>query len=73
MARNISLKYSPLTEHVYAVSGRSETDVTNDFIFCVLARWNGFKQIVREPTGKQYEVSVKEIKPEDAADLKPSN
>lgn len=66
---NIRLAKSPLSDTIYAgvlekdgKKWRDKVDITGDFITAVLARWNGFKEVIRDPDGKKYEISVKEIK-----------
>lgn len=52
------LHISPLTDHVYIVNGKKKTDVTDQFLFCVIKRWNGFEQTIRDASGKAFRIRV---------------
>lgn len=62
----IGLGHSPLTDKVFAGIGTKnkwlhKKDVTNDFISCVISRWEG--QLESISSGNDtWEISVKKIK-----------
>lgn len=59
----MKLAYSKLTDQVYIVPKRGEkTNVTNDFLFCVITRWKGQIETITDSDGDKFEISVKEIK-----------
>jgi hypothetical protein len=68
---NIRLGGASLSDKVYVgvltKDGKMwlrKQDVTNDFISAVIAKWNGFREVLQDESGKQYEIIVKEITPE---------
>lgn len=60
---------SAITDNVYvgkiSKDGKSfqgnKTDVTNDFLGAVIARWNGYEETIVAGS-KEYVVSVREVK-----------
>jgi len=66
---NLRLGHSPITDRIYVGKLNKEgdqwtgqkKDVTNDFIDCVIGRWNGYVEKVKSSKGKIYEISVREI------------
>ena len=70
---NLKLWYSGLSERFYAGFLRESKnatyathslDVTDAVISAMINRWNGFRQEVVSSNGKRYEISVKEIHPD---------
>jgi hypothetical protein len=65
---DLRLAISPITDKVYAGKIKKDgtfyqsnkTDVTNDFIGVVIARWNGYREVITDGS-KQYEVIVREL------------
>lgn len=64
----ISLGHSEMTDEVYAgVKNKNETrwlekkNVTNDFIACVLSRWEGKSETITSGDS-EWEITVKKIK-----------
>lgn len=65
----LRLAKSVLTDHVYVGKLDKEgiffkgekTDVTNDFLGAVIARWNGYEEII-VAGDKKYKIRVEEIK-----------
>ncbi len=65
----LEMNISPLTDEVYVGIKEKNKDewkhkvnLTNNFIGCVIQRWNGFKQTITSETGKKYVITVEEIK-----------
>lgn len=65
----LKLAKSSVTDNVYigkvnkdGVSWSNKSDITNDFLKCVIDRWNGYVETIRVSDGKTYEISVKEVK-----------
>lgn len=63
----LKLGHSSLTDRIFigtvVKSGDkwiNKVDVTNDFIACVLARWENQKEVIESDKGK-WEISVKKI------------
>jgi hypothetical protein len=65
----LRLAKSAITDSVYAGKLNKDgiffqgnkTDVTNDFIGAVIARWNGYQETIVSGD-KKYVISVKEVK-----------
>lgn len=65
---DIRIAKSGLTDNVYAgvistdgITWLQKKNVTTDFITAVLARWNGFSQLIKASDGKSYRITIKEI------------
>ena len=68
---DIRLAHSPLTDTIFAgvldmrkstnITWRCKTDVTNDFITAVIARWENQTQTI-SLEDNQWEITVKKIK-----------
>ena len=75
---NIRIGKSMMCDTVYAgfvdstgQGWRIKKDVTQDFLSCVLERWNGYSEIITSPDGKRYKVQVEELPQEEKlADIK---
>jgi len=68
----LRLNISPLTDEVYVGTVKKNSPewinkhaITNDFLSCVITRWNGYKESITVSDGKTYEISVKELKKKD--------
>lgn len=67
--KNIHIAKSALTDDIYAgyvnkdgQTWRDKKNVTSEFLAAVVARWNGYKQMITVSNGKRYEVAVREVK-----------
>lgn len=64
---NITLGHSPLTDSVFAGitsspgKWRQKKDVTNEFIGCVISRWENQKEVISSGKNK-WEITVKKLK-----------
>lgn len=64
---NITLGHSELTDHVFAGTlvrpglWRNKKHVTNEFIGCVISRWENQKEIIEAGENK-WEITVKKVK-----------
>lgn len=69
---NIRLGHSPLTDKVYAgiitseknkkqILWKSKQDVTNDFIYAVIGRWEGHTEKITSGDS-EWEITVKKVK-----------
>ena len=67
---DLKLGISPVTDEVYIgitqkanpEEWKHKKDVTNDFLACAVARWNGYKQEITGSDGQKYLVQITEIK-----------
>lgn len=66
---NIRIAKSAIDDTVYAgyinkdgITFKQKKDVTSDFIAAVIARWNGYEEILTSSDGKQYRIRVQECK-----------
>ena len=63
----LHMGHSPLTDKVFVGTvikegvWRNKTDLTNDFITCVISRWEGQKEVISSGKNK-WEITVKKIK-----------
>lgn len=57
---NGQLCYSPLTDRIYWATNNEKKDVTDEFIFCVIARWENESQVITY-AGKKFEIQVREL------------
>jgi hypothetical protein len=63
----LRMGHSPLTDHIFVGTiikegvWRNKVDLTNDFIGCVIARWEGHKEVISAGDQK-WEITVKKIK-----------
>jgi hypothetical protein len=65
----VTMNISPLTDEVFVGVTeknnpnvwRKKKNVTNEFLACVIARWNGYEQEIIDSTGKKYLISLKEV------------
>ncbi len=66
----LQMEISPLTDEVFVGivkknnpnEWKYKVNLTNNFLHCVVQRWNGYKQEIVSDNGKKYLVQVKEIK-----------
>lgn len=64
---NLVISVSPITEKIFAGVFRKEgvfthkKDITDNFISCVIYKYEGFKEVVQDNKGNKYEISVKKI------------
>lgn len=66
----VTLGHSPITDSVFAGTlvkpglWKNKKDVTNEFIGCVISRWEGHKEIISSGNST-WEISVKKISPKN--------
>jgi len=66
----LKMNISPLTDEIFVGiidkknpnMWKHKTNLTNNFLACVIERWNGYKEEITSGDGKKYEISIKEIK-----------
>ena len=64
---SITLGHSPISDRIFAGiplkagQWRHKKDVTNDFIACVISRWEGHVESISDSVGNTYEISVKKV------------
>ena len=62
----LRMGHSPLTDHVYVGTSikngvwRNKIDLTNDFIGCVIARWENKTESI-SAGGQTWEITVKKV------------
>ena len=66
---DLQMNISPLTDEIFVGiqeknknEWKHKINLTNNFLACVIQRWNGYKQEIIRQDGKKYVVSVKEVK-----------
>ena len=67
---DLKMNISPLTDEIFVGimdkknpnQWKHKINLTNNFLSCVIQRWNGFKQEIVGSNGKKYEITLKEIK-----------
>lgn len=64
---NIRIVKSAIDDTIYAgyiskdgTTWKQKKDVTSDFLAAVIARWNGYEEIITSSDGKQYFIRVLE-------------
>lgn len=65
---NLRIAQSSLSDRVYAGELSKDgnrwikkTDITDDFISAVIAKFNGFETVISDEDGKKYKILVSEI------------
>jgi hypothetical protein len=62
----IRLGHSPLSGRIFAGSiikegvWRNKIDVTNDFLQCVINKWEGHEEVI-EANGEKWKISIKKL------------